>query len=105
MSFYQRHVFICVNQREDGEACCQQFDAEGARDYMKSRAKALGIHLPGQVRINRAGCLNRCDQGPVMVVYPEGIWYTYVDRADLDEIVEEHLVKGRPVERLMIRST
>jgi (2Fe-2S) ferredoxin len=102
MSYYRHHVFVCINQREDGEACCQQFDGEGARVYMKSRAKALGIHTPGQVRINRAGCLNRCEQGPVMVIYPEGIWYTYVDRADLDEIIEEHLIKGRRVERLVI---
>ena len=105
MSYYQHHVFICLNRREDGESCCHQFDAEGALDYMKSRAKALGIHGPGQVRVNRAGCLNRCDKGPVMVVYPEEVWYTFVDRADLEEIVEEHLVKGRPVERLMLSST
>lgn len=57
---------------------------------------------PGKIRINRAGCLDRCDEGPVMVVYPEGVWYRYVDRQDIDEIIEEHLLHDRPVERLKI---
>ena len=64
--------------------------------------KALGATLPGKVRINSAGCLDRCEQGPVLVVYPEAVWYTYVDRDDIDEIVEEHLVNGRVVERLRV---
>ncbi|RAG25725.1 (2Fe-2S) ferredoxin domain-containing protein, partial [Burkholderia multivorans] len=56
----------------------------------------------GKVRINKAGCLDRCEEGPVMVVYPEGTWYTYVDKADIDEIVESHLRDGKIVERLKI---
>ena len=56
----------------------------------------------GKVRINNAGCLDRCDEGPVLVVYPEGVWYTYVDKEDIDEIVTEHLQNGRIVERLKI---
>jgi (2Fe-2S) ferredoxin len=102
MPYYSHHVFVCTNQREDGEPCCGQFDARGARTHLKQRIKGLGIKGPGQARINSAGCLGRCEMGPVIVVYPEGVWYTYVDRADLDEIVDEHLVNGRPVERLMI---
>lgn len=72
------------------------------RDYVKQRAKALGIAGPGGVRVNKSGCLDRCSEGPVAVVYPEGVWYTYADRDDIDEIVEEHLLNGRVVERLKI---
>ena len=72
------------------------------RDYAKERCKQLGVHEPGNVRINNAGCLNRCEDGPVIVVYPEDIWYTYVDREDIDEIIDSHLVNGKLVERLKI---
>lgn len=102
MSYYQHHVFFCTNQRANGESCCQDFDAQKMRDYAKQRCKALGIHKDGQVRINNAGCLNRCELGPVLVVYPQGIWYSYIDQEDIDEIIESHLVNGQPVERLMI---
>lgn len=70
------------------------------RDYAKARTKALGIAGAGGVRVNTAGCMDRCAQGPVCVVYPEGVWYTWVDRDDVDEIIEEHLLHGRVVERL-----
>ena len=102
MSYYQHHVFFCTNLRDDGRQSCGQCDAQAARDYMKSRCKELGIHGPGKVRINTAGCLDRCELGPVIVVYPEEVWYTYVDREDLDEIITEHLQNGRPVERLRL---
>lgn len=102
MSFYRHHVFFCTNKRENGERCCQDNDAQAMRDYAKQRCKALKLNGPGQVRINNAGCLDRCDEGPVIVIYPEETWYTYVDRQDIDEIVEEHLVHGRVVERLKI---
>ena len=72
------------------------------RDYAKQRCKQLGLNGQGKVRINNAGCLDRCEEGPVIVVYPEETWYTYVDKQDIDEIVEEHLVHGRVVERLKI---
>jgi (2Fe-2S) ferredoxin len=102
MPYYQRHVFFCTNKRDDGRACCQDHDAQNLRDYAKAKVKSLGLAGKGKVRINNAGCLDRCDEGPVVVVYPEEVWYTYVDKADIDEIVEEHLVHGRPVERLKI---
>lgn len=102
MPFYQYHVFFCTNLREDGRACCQRFDAKALRDYAKKRAKELGIAGQGGTRINTAGCLDRCSEGPVMVVYPEETWYSYVDKEDIDEILEEHLVHGRVVERLKI---
>ena len=102
MSYYRYHVFFCTNQREDGSDCCQRFDARALRDYAKQRSKELGLAGEGGVRINTAGCLDRCAEGPVMVVYPEATWYTYLDRADLDEIIDEHLLHGRIVERLRI---
>jgi (2Fe-2S) ferredoxin len=70
------------------------------RDYAKSRVKALKLAGKGKVRINQAGCLDRCEEGPCVVVYPDAVWYTYVDRTDIDEIIEEHLQHGRIVERL-----
>jgi len=72
------------------------------RAYAKDRVKALKLSGEGKVRINQAGCLDRCEEGPCVVVYPEGVWYTYVDKADIDEIIDEHLVNGRVVERLKI---
>ena len=105
MAYYDHHVFFCTNLREDGSQSCEQCGARAARDYVKQRAKELGIHGPGRVRINTAGCLDRCGEGPVIVVYPEAVWYTYVDREDLDEIIEEHLRNGRVVERLRLPDT
>lgn len=102
MSYYRHHVFFCTNQRTDGRACCQNHDAQAMRDYTKKCVKKLGLSGKGEVRINNAGCLDRCDEGPVLVVYPEGVWYTYVDQADIDEIIDEHLAHGRVVERLKL---
>ena len=102
MSHFKYHVFFCCNQREPGETCCNNHGASDVRGYAKDRVKALKLAGEGKVRINQAGCLDRCDQGPVLVVYPEAVWYTYVDRSDVDEIVEEHLRHGRVVERLKL---
>lgn len=102
MAHYKHHVFFCTNLREDGSDCCQRFDAQGMRTYAKQRCKSLGLAGIGKVRINTAGCLDRCAEGPVLVVYPEAVWYSYVDREDIDEIIEEHLVHDRIVERLRI---
>lgn len=105
MSYFSQHLFFCTNQRDQGRQCCNQCGAQAARDYVKQRCKALGISGPGKVRINNAGCLDRCELGPVLVVYPEGVWYTYVDNDDLDEIIERHLVGGEVVERLLLPAT
>ena len=103
MSYFDKHVFFCTNQREDGSACCADHGAQKARDYVKNKVKALGISNPDNIiRINSAGCLDHCDAGPVIVIYPQGIWYTYVDESDLDEIIEEHLKNDRIVERLKV---
>ncbi len=100
-SYYERHIFFCLNERKNGEACCAQHDAQQAYDHCKSRVKALGLAGPGSVRVNKSGCLDRCAAGPVAVVYPEAVWYSYVDRHDIDEIVESHLKNGKVVERLL----
>lgn len=102
MSYFKHHVFFCCNQRPAGEACCNSRGAAELQAYAKDRVAELGLKGQGQVRINKAGCLGRCDEGPVLVVYPDNVWYTYVDKADVDEIISEHLQNGRPVGRLRI---
>lgn len=101
-SYYQRHIFFCLNQRDGGQACCAAHAAQAAFDHCKARVKAEGLAGPGQVRVNKAGCLDRCAGAPVAVVYPEAVWYTFVDQSDIDEIVESHLKNGRVVERLVL---
>jgi (2Fe-2S) ferredoxin len=102
MSYYRYHVFFCTNRRDDGRPCCGAHDAQSMRDYAKGRVKALGLAGKGQVRVSNAGCLDRCEEGPCVVIYPEATWYTYVDREDIDEIISEHLQNGRIVDRLKI---
>jgi (2Fe-2S) ferredoxin len=102
MSYYQRHIFFCINQRDDGSPCCQNHGAAKMRAHAKKRVKRLGIAGAGGVRVNKSGCMDRCSEGPIAVVYPDAVWYTYADEDDIDEIVDEHLVHGRVVERLRI---
>ena len=100
--YYQHHIFFCLNQRDDGQPCCAGRGAQAAFEHCKQQVKAAGLAGPGKVRVNKAGCMDRCAGAPVAVVYPEGVWYTYVDLADMDEIVESHLKNGQPVERLRL---
>ena len=100
--YYERHIFFCLNDRDHGEKSCAHDGAKEGFDHCKSRVKKAGLSGPGQVRVNKAGCLDRCAGGPVAVVYPEGVWYTYVDNSDIDEIVDSHLKQGRDVERLLL---
>lgn|SRR6185369_2669375 len=102
MSFYQKHVFICTNQREAGEQCCNNSGGGQALAYVKDRIGALKKNGPGAIRVNKAGCLGRCDHGPVMVVYPQETWYSFIDNEDLDEIINEDLLNNRVVDRLKI---
>lgn len=99
--YYTRHIFFCLNERKNGEECCAQHRAQEGFDRCKQRVKEAGLAGAGKVRVNKAGCLDRCAAGPVAVVYPEGVWYTYVDEQDIDEIVESHLKNGQVVERLL----
>ena len=101
-SYYQRHIFFCLNERKNGEECCVQHAAQAGFDRCKQQVKEQGLAGPGMVRVNKAGCLDRCAAGPVAVVYPEAVWYTYVDAHDIDEIVDSHLKNGKVVQRLLI---
>lgn len=101
-SYFSHHVFICMNQREDGRPCCAEQGAQAAQQHAKKRIKALDMNGEGKIRINQAGCLDRCEEGPVLVVYPQGTWYTYVDTQDIDDIIDQHLIGGKVVERLKI---
>ena len=100
--YYEAHVFACINERPEGHprGCCKNRGAVRLRNYMKARAKELGI--PG-VRINQSGCLDRCELGPVMVIYPEGVWYRYDTAEDVDEILQKHLIEGGRVDRLLLK--
>ena len=100
--YYGRHIFFCLNERKNGEDACAKHDAQAGFDHCKSRVKQAGLSGPGQVRVNKAGCLDRCAGGPVAVVYPEAVWYSFVDQEDIDEIVDSHLVAGKVVERLLL---
>nr|WP_298690705.1 (2Fe-2S) ferredoxin domain-containing protein [uncultured Dongia sp.] len=100
--YFETHVFCCVNERPAGHkrGCCKSRGAEPLRNYMKARAKELGIT---NIRVNQSGCLDRCELGPTMVIYPEGIWYSYHTVEDAEEILQRHLLKGERVERLMLQ--
>lgn len=100
-SYYQRHIFFCINERANGETCCAQYKAQEAFEHCKTLVKNAALAGPGKVRVNKAGCLDRCAAGPVAVVYPEAVWYSYVDLADIEEIVDMHLHQGKVVERLV----
>ncbi len=100
--FYRYHLFFCINKRSDGGPCCADHGAVEMRDYAKRRVAELGDAIEGNVRVNAAGCMNRCGEGPLLVIYPEGVWYRYRTRADIDEILTDHLCKGRTVTRLRI---
>jgi (2Fe-2S) ferredoxin len=102
MPAYERHIFICANQRIPGHprGCC---DPSGQGALQKLFKKSLHAHgLTGRVRANKAGCLDQCEHGPTVVVYPDAVWYGGVTPDDVDEIVESHIVNGVPVERLRL---
>ena len=99
--YFDAHLFVCCNRRPDGHrrGSCAAKGSERLRDYMKARAKELG--LP-RLRVNMAGCLDRCELGPCLVVYPEGVWYRIGDTADVDAVLETHLRDGGRVDRLLL---
>lgn len=98
---FRAHLFVCCNRRPDGHrrGSCAAKGSEDLRDYMKARAKELGLK---GVRVNQAGCLDRCEFGPTLVIYPEGVWYSPQSRADVDQILEMHLVQGGRARALML---
>jgi (2Fe-2S) ferredoxin len=100
--YFKNHVFFCLNDRGKGQTSCSNFNSRELQAYAKDRLKNVKIIKNKTVRINKAGCLGRCDDGPVLVVYPEGVWYQFIDKEDIDEIIDSHLVNGVIVERLLI---
>lgn len=106
--YYEVHVFLCTNQRQDGHprGSCAASGSVKLKDYMKARSKELGLEGPSatrSIRVQQAGCLDRCELGPVMVLYPEGVWYAPRTREDIDAILIEHVQNGRRVERLIVK--
>ena len=102
MNHYVKHLFICTNQKSAGKQCCANTGGEPFFDYLKMKLKQFDLHGPGKIRVSRSGCLGRCGEGPCIVIYPEGVWYTYTSYEDLDEIIETHLLAGNTVARLLI---
>jgi len=100
--YYDAHVFVCCNRRPDGHprGSCAAKGSEKLRDYMKARAKELGLR---RVRVNAAGCLDRCEHGPCVVIYPEGVWYRVGSPGDVDAVLQQHVRDGERVPALMVR--
>ena len=101
--FFERHVFCCTNQRPEGHAkgCCANKKSVQLKAYMKKKTKEV---VPKKnIRINASGCLDQCEYGPAMVVYPDNVWYSYQSEEDIDLIIKEHLTNDRIVEKLLIK--
>lgn len=97
---YEKHLFICVNKRENGDSACHDFGSKDLHSYTKQLCKSLNLE---SIRINQAGCLGKCAQGPVVVVYPQGHWYSVMDETDMQMIVEQDLINNTKVEHLLIK--
>lgn len=103
MSYFDKHLFICTNKRDDDSQCCNSHgQTEELFQYAKVKVHEMGLSGKGKIRVNKAGCLHRCEEGPVAVVYPEGVWYTFIDQEDIDEIIDAHLVNNQIVDRLKL---
>jgi len=102
MSYYTHHVFFCLNVREEALQCCGGQVAENLFAYAKAYVKNIGLHGKGKIRINKAGCLDRCAKGPLLVIYPEETWYQCRTEADIKEIIDKHCVENVLVSRLQI---
>ena len=103
MPKFRKHIFICTNQREPGSArgCCAERAKGDLQKLFKTAIADRG--LKGSVRANKSGCLDQCEHGPTVVVYPEAVWYGKVQPEDVAEIVESHIVNNTPVARLMLK--
>jgi len=103
MKRFDKHIFVCENQRPEGHprGCCKDKGSSEIRELFKARIKELGLN--STVRVNTSGCLDACEFGPSMVIYPEQVWYGGVKKEDIEEIIQEHIIKGQPLERLQIK--
>ena len=96
-------MFFCCHNRSDGREFCNEKGAELLKKYAKQKINALNLESKIKIRVNLAGCMNRCSEGPVLVIYPEGTWYTFIDENDIDEIIQSHIINGTKVERLELK--
>jgi (2Fe-2S) ferredoxin len=105
MKRYEKHIFICENKRPDGDpkGCCASKNSLEIKQLFKKRMAELGLNK--DIRVNSGGCLGACEFGPAIVVYPEQVWYGGVTINDVEEIIEEHFLKNKPVERLCIKDS
>lgn len=99
---YKQHIFLCTNQKDNGKQCCNEAGAEPISQYLKQALMDKGLHGVGKVRVSTSGCLGRCRKGPCLVIYPEGVWYSYRNNADIDNIIESHLLNQQVVSELEI---
>ena len=94
---------MLFRSRSDGREFCNEKGAELLKKYAKQKINALNLESKIKIRVNLAGCMNRCSEGPVLVIYPEGTWYTFIDETDIDEIIQSHIINGTKVERLELK--
>jgi (2Fe-2S) ferredoxin len=99
--FYKKHIFCCTNLRapESERGCCAAKGSEELLNYFKVRCKELGLK---DIRVNHSGCFNRCELGPVMVIYPEGVWYNYQTKEDIERIINDHMLNNKEVLELKL---
>ncbi|MGQ3892132.1 (2Fe-2S) ferredoxin domain-containing protein [Legionella sp. CNM-4043-24] len=102
LSHYNRHVFVCTNQKAAGKACCANTGGEDFFDYLKTRLLELDMFGPGKIRVSKSGCLGRCASGPCIVIYPESLWFRYESEADIDTIIETCLINNQIAEQLLL---
>ena len=102
MSYYRYHIFMCTNLRQNNKDCCAKRGAKPLLDYLKNKIKQLPHIQHQKIRVSYSGCLGRCSLGPLMVIYPESIWYHYETQRDIDVIIEQHLIKQQIVHRLLL---
>jgi len=103
MNHYTRHIFFCNNVRKDNKPCCSQLGAKKMYQHAKDKCRDQGLLGEGKIGVSESRCLGRCEHGPVAVVYPDNVWYQYIDEDDIDEIITEHLMGGNVVKRLQIK--
>jgi (2Fe-2S) ferredoxin len=103
MSRFEKHIFICENQREKGnpKGCCADKGSKEIIELFKKRIKELGLNQ--KIRVNRSGCLDACEFGPSIVIYPEQTWYGGLKESDVEEIIQSHIINNKPVFRLLIK--
>lgn len=100
--YYAKHIFVCTNQKVPGKVCCANTGGDAFVRYLKKTLKSHHLSGPGKVRVSPSGCLGRCRLGPCLVIYPEGVWYSYTSTDDLDTIIQTHLIDGKVCEAHLI---